>query len=243
MKDQPTGGTTYNKITAARRISWPAVFAGLVIGLAIQVTFSFLGLGLGASSVDPLEGDTPGKGIAIGAGIYLLITGLVSTYIGARIASYLSGSVRPADGALHGLLSWGAATLVMAVLVTSAVGGLIGGAMGVVGQAAGGATQGAAQVAANQASTSGRVNIDVDAMKREAQQANGGTGAQTAQQQGQGMSEQKAREAGDKAASATAGAALWSFMLLALGAVVAAYGGASGRRERLETTGFEAQTA
>ena len=241
MKDQPTGGTTYNKITAARRISWPAVFAGLVIGLAIQVTFSFLGLGLGASSVDPLEGDTPGKGIAIGAGIYLLITGLVSTYIGARIASYLSGSVRPADGALHGLLSWGAATLVMAVLVTSAVGGLIGGAMGVVGQAAGGATQGAAEVAADQASTSGRVNIDVNAMKREAQEAVGGTGSPSAQQQG--TSEQKAREVGDKAASATAGAALWSFMLLALGAVVAAYGGASGRRGRLETRGLEAEPA
>ena len=238
MKDHTTGGTTYTTTTAPRRISWPAVFAGLVIGLAVQVTFSFLGLGLGASSVDPLEGDTPGKGIAIGAGIYLLITGLISTYIGACIASYLSGSARKADGVLHGLLSWGAATLVMALLVTSAVGGLIGGAMGIVGQAASGAAQGTAQVAANQASTSGRANVDVDAMKQE---ASGGTGAQSGQQQGN--SEQKAREAGDTAARATAGAALWSFVLLALGAAVAAYGGASGRRERPEATGWEAKPA
>ena len=237
MKDHTTGGTTYETTTAPRRISWAAVFAGLVIGLAIQVTFSFLGLGLGASSVDPLEGDTPGKGIAIGAGIYLLITGLISTYIGACIASYLSGSARKADGVLHGLLSWGAATLVMALLVTSAVGGVIGGAMGVVGQAASGAAQGTAQVAANQASTSGRVNVDVDATK----QASGGTGAQSGQQQGN--SEQKAREAGETAARATAGAALWSFVLLALGAAVAAYGGASGRRERPETRGWEAKPA
>ena len=113
--------------------------------------------------------------------------------------------------------------------------------MGIVGQAAGAAAQGTAQVAANQASTSGRVNIDVDAMKQEVQEATGGTGAQSAQQQG--VSEQKAREAGDTAARATAGAALWSFVLLALGAGVAAYGGASGRRDGPETGRFEAEPA
>jgi hypothetical protein len=211
-----------------------------VIGLAIQVTFTFLGMGLGAIAIDPMSGDTPGKGIAIGAGIYLLITGLISTYIGACVAAYLSGAVRKADGVLHGLLSWGAATLAMALLVTSAVGGLIGGAMGIVGQTVSAGAQGAAQ-GASQATVSGRVNIDTESLKRLAQEATGGTGAQTAQQQG--VSEEKAREAGDKAAKATAGAALWTFALLALGAAAAAFGGASGRRERLEHGDFDAVPA
>lgn len=231
MKDHTTGGATeYTTRPTARRISWPAVFAGLVIGLAAQVTFAFLGIGLGASTIDPAQGDTPGKGIAIGGGIYLLITGLISTYIGARIAAYLSGAVRRSDCALHGLLSWGAATLVMALLVTSAVGGLIGGAMGVVGQAAGGAAQGTAQGAANELSATGEINVDASAVKREAQEAMGASGAQGGQQQG--ASEQRAREAGETAAEATAGAALWSFLLLALGAAVAAFGGASVQRGR-----------
>ena len=79
--------------------------------------------------------------------------------------------------------------------------------------------------------------LDTSAVQREAKEAMGGSGAQSAQQQG--ASEQKAREAGDTAAKATAGAALWSFLLLALGAAVAAFGGASGQRGRFAGEGLE----
>src|SRR5688572_4164211 len=108
-----TGGTTTTTYptpisTLYKRVSWGAVFAGLVIGLAINLVLSLLGIALGASTIDPMRGETPGKGIAIGAGIWLLISGLISTYIGARLAAYLSGSVRKADSVLHGVLTWGA---------------------------------------------------------------------------------------------------------------------------------------
>ena len=239
-----TGGIAYATSVARphRRVSWGAVFAGLIVGLAIQLLLSLLGIAIGASTIDPLRGDTPGKGIAIGAGIWLLVSGLISTYIGACVAAYLSGSVQKADGVLHGVLSWGAATLLMAFLLTSAVGGLIGGAMGMVSKAAGGAAQGAAQgtVSSDQSSMSGNVNIDVNKMKQQAREAVGGSGQQSGQQQGAAASEQKVREAGDTAARVTSQAALWSFVMLALGAIAAALGGASGRRSIVETTTVEA---
>jgi len=235
-----TGGTTYTTLisTLYKRVSWGAVFAGLVIGLAINLVLSLLGVALGASTIDPMRGDTPGKGIAIGAGIWLLISGLISTYIGARLAAYLSGSVRKADGALHGILTWGAATLLTAFLLTSAMGSLIGGAMGVVGHAAGGAGQ-AAVASSDGGSVSGRVNVDV-------QGATGATGDQSGRQQGAAISaedkaqvEHKAREAGDAAARVTSQAAFWSFFLLALSALAAAFGGAAGRRVGDDTTTYE----
>jgi hypothetical protein len=101
-----------------------------------------------------------------------------------------------------------------------------------VGQAASGAAHGTAEGATAQASASGQVSIDADAMKREAQEATGATGTPTGQQQA--AARQKARKAGETAARATAGAALWSFLLLALGAGVAAWAGGAGRRERNE---------
>jgi len=234
--------TTYNNnLNAVRRVSWGAVFAGLVIGLAVQLLLSLLGVAVGASTIDPLRGDTPGKGIAVGAGIWLLISGLISTYIGACTAGYLSGAARKSDRMLHGVLSWGVAALVTAFLLTSAVGSLIGGAMRVVGQAAGGATQAIAQSA-----DAGRVRAQVNASAntqsagRDAQQAVGGTGEQGGQFAGtSAQAEEKAREAGDTAAKATAGAAWWSFAMLLLGLLAAAMGGANARRYGYGATRME----
>ena len=114
--------------------------------------------------------------------------------------------------------------------------------MGMVSKAAGGAAQGAVQgkVSTDQSSMSGNVNIDVDKMKQQAREAVGGAGQQGGQQQGAAASEQKVREAGDTAARVTSQAALWSFVMLALGAIAAALGGASGRRPMVETTMVEA---
>ncbi|MCI0747300.1 MAG: hypothetical protein L0Y58_17990 [Verrucomicrobia subdivision 3 bacterium] len=232
-----SGGTWITPVAPFyRRVSWGAVFAGLVIGLAIQLALSLLGIAIGASTLDPLQGDTPGKGMAIGAGLWLLVSGLISTYIGACVAAHLSGATRKSDGVLHGLLSWGAATLLMALLFTSAVGTLIGGGIGLLGQAAGGAAQAAGEAADDQASVSGRLNIDIDAMKREVREAVGATGQQSGQQQGAG---EQAREAGDTAARVSSQAALWGFLMLALGAVAATLGGASARRTTIETTRVE----
>lgn len=313
----PAGGanypSSYRSVTAAavgpmfKRISWGAVFAGLVIALVVQLTLSLLGIAVGASAIDPLQGDTPGKGIAIGAGIWFLVSTLISMYIGACVAAHLAGTVRRSDSVLHGVLTWGATTLFTVFLLTSALGNLIGGAMGVLGKAASSAGQAAGQAVGQEASASGEINVDVDSLKQKAQQmigqASGASGAQSSQQGGQAASspekdpevvaamtrmysrggpqanpqdrqavenilvtrygmdrqeasatiqqwqqklqqtkaqaEQKAREAGEAAASATSQAAFWSFLILVLGAAAAAFGGASARRGTVEAAPIE----
>ncbi|MBC7945641.1 MAG: hypothetical protein H7X91_10355 [Burkholderiales bacterium] len=53
-----------------KRISWAAVFAGVILAMVIQLLLSLLGTGIGMSTVDPLQGETPGaSALGLGAGI------------------------------------------------------------------------------------------------------------------------------------------------------------------------------
>ncbi|MGH7231593.1 MAG: hypothetical protein ACREJU_09580, partial [Nitrospiraceae bacterium] len=50
------------------RIKWSAVFAGLVVGIAVQMVLTLLGLAIGAWSID-LRDAQPAGGIPMGTGI------------------------------------------------------------------------------------------------------------------------------------------------------------------------------
>src|SRR5438874_8266498 len=104
--------------TIVRRVSWGAVFGGVVVGLAIQLLLALFGIAIGASIVSAWQSETAGKGISIGAGIWFLISGIVAAYIGACVAAYLSGSNRKPERMMHGVISWGLATLVTAFLLS-----------------------------------------------------------------------------------------------------------------------------
>src|SRR5689334_10248687 len=77
-----------------KRISWGAIFAGVVIALAVQLVLSLLGIGIGASTIDPLSEQNPGKGLGIGAAVWFVISSLLATYAGAWVAGRLSGAPR-----------------------------------------------------------------------------------------------------------------------------------------------------
>jgi hypothetical protein len=123
-------------VVATKRISWGAILAGAVLALVIQLALSLLGLGIGLGTIDPLTEQNPMSGIGIGAGIWWVISMLVSLYLGASVASRLAGMPRPTDGMLHGLLTWSVVTLLTFYLLTTAVGRIIGGVTGVAGRAA-----------------------------------------------------------------------------------------------------------
>ncbi|WP_085809172.1 hypothetical protein [Sphingomonas sp. TZW2008] len=130
-----------------RRISWGAIFAGVVIAVAVQLLLGILGTGIGLSMVDPSDGTTPGAaGFGIGAGIYWLITTIVALGAGGYAAARVSGVTERFDAMVHGLVVWGVTLILTLYLLTSAVGGIIGGAFRTVGSVAGaaGATVGAA---------------------------------------------------------------------------------------------------
>ena len=121
---------------ALRRVSWGAVFAGVVIALITQFLLSMLGVGIGVSTIDPLTGDTPGvTAFSISAAIWWTVGGIIAAFAGGWVAGRLSGTPSPVSASLHGLVTWATSMLVVFYLLTSAVGSLIGGAFGVVGSA------------------------------------------------------------------------------------------------------------
>ena len=127
------------------RVAWGAVFAGVAVSLVTQLLLNMLGIGVGASTLDPGSGDNPeASTFSIAAGIWWTVSGVIAAFIGGHVAGRLSGQPKGSTSAWHGLISWAVATLVVFYLLTSAVGGIVGGAFNQVTSVIGGATQAAA---------------------------------------------------------------------------------------------------
>ncbi|MGT2516216.1 hypothetical protein ACVOMT_20245 (plasmid) [Sphingomonas panni] len=143
----------------ATRLSWGAIFAGVVLAIAIQLVLGILGAGIGLTMVDPVEGTTPGAaGFGIGAGLYWLITTVIALGAGGYAAARVAGVHERFDALVHGLVVWGVTLILTLYLLTSAVGGIIGGAfrtVGAVAGTAGSAVGAAASVAPVAASAAG----------------------------------------------------------------------------------------
>lgn len=132
-----------------RRISWGAVFAGLVVVMVTQLTLGILGIGIGLGVVNFQDGQ-PDQAIQLGALVWLLFTALVSLFLGGHVAARLAGVPRREDSCLHGILTWSAQTIATVLLLTTAGGGALGGVMGLLGQGMSGAGQGFAVIASQE---------------------------------------------------------------------------------------------
>jgi hypothetical protein len=146
-------GTTYGNTTVdamrMTRVSWGAIFAGVVVALIVQVLLTMLGLGVRIATLDPGTGDNPAaSSFSIAAGIWYVLTGLVAAFVGGYIAARMSGRSEATTGALHGLTTWAFTTLLVLYLLTSTIGSLVGGAFSGIAGVIGGAGQTIAQTAA-----------------------------------------------------------------------------------------------
>ncbi len=130
----------------ARRISWPALFAGLVVVLVVQIFLATVGISIGAGTINPVTQNVPFQGLGIGAGIWLTLSTLVALFAGGWVSGRVAHVLDRTDAALHGFLTWGLATLVTTYLMTTLVGGLVSGAAGVLGRSISALGQGAASV-------------------------------------------------------------------------------------------------
>ena len=111
-----------------RRISWAAVFGGVILAIAVQLLLSLLGAGIGLGTVDTNAGTTPdASSLGIGAGVWWVISSCIALGLGGFVSAWLAGIELRFDGVLHGLITWGIATLVTLYLLTSALGGVVGG--------------------------------------------------------------------------------------------------------------------
>ncbi|HEV7282238.1 MAG TPA: hypothetical protein VGN57_18690 [Pirellulaceae bacterium] len=108
-----------------RRVSLGAVIAGLVVALATQILLSVLGLAIGAWAFSPVTEENPFSGLGMGAGIWWVVTGILSLFLGGWVAGRLAGVPQRLDGALHGLVTWGLVTLFSFWMLTSTVGAVL----------------------------------------------------------------------------------------------------------------------
>ncbi|MCA2960070.1 MAG: hypothetical protein IOD12_07445 [Silvanigrellales bacterium] len=192
------------------RISWPSVFAGVIVAVVLQLAFALLGLGIGASTVDPLQESSPMAGLGLGAGIWLAGSTLLSLFAGGWISGKLAGPSRHRDGAVHGLVVWGLSTLLAFLLIGSVMGAFFGRATGFLGNLA-------VDRSGEFSRGWGQLSPDVrDGLR------SGNLPALTPEQ------EARAREAADTAARRTSQTALWGFAALVLGALAASVGGMAG---------------
>jgi len=121
-------------------IRWSAVIAGVAVGISAQLLLTLLGIASGLSMTSVQEGEVPGTGTVVWAGIALLLSG----FTGAYVTGYLCGLKRRTDGTLYGIVSWAVTTLLIVMLATSAGGSLLSGVFSGVGSTSNAIAQGGA---------------------------------------------------------------------------------------------------
>jgi hypothetical protein len=109
-------------------VSWPAIFAGTFVFVAIELTFGVLGTAIFA----------PGGVWSGGAGVWLIVLSIISMYFGARAAAHLARSPNSLNGLYHGLATFGVSAFTAIVIAALALMTSFGGRAGTLAQAQGG---------------------------------------------------------------------------------------------------------
>jgi hypothetical protein len=179
-RDYPAGALP--AIPAAlRRISWGAVFAGLIVAIMCSLILALLGMAIGLGAVNPAEEANPFSGIGAGAAIWWVASSLISLFAGGWVAARMAGMPRGFDGAVHGVLTWGLVTLLTFYLLGTTVGKLVGGVSSMVGKGMGMAGQGLSSVMPQATDAMQDVlkqqGIDVESIRREVTGTLGGDAA------------------------------------------------------------------
>jgi hypothetical protein len=206
-----------------RRVSWGAILAGLFVTLVMQVMFTLLGAAIGLASVDPLRQSSSGKGFAISSGIWLLVSALMSIWVGACISGRLSGGPGRADGLIHGIVTWSVSTCATLLLLATATTALLGatGALLHGAVALGSAALGSEQNGPWQDQFMGAMPQQV----RTALSPTGRTDDNPTAQNQSGSDTNHVAQAAETAKEGASKGALWGFIGLVLGLAVAAWGG------------------
>jgi hypothetical protein len=123
---------------AMRQISWAAVFAGVLVALGVEFLFLTFGLFIGFRI---------GPG---GAGVWSATWYFVSCFFSLLAGGWVAGrlAANPANGRLHGIVTWGLTTVTTSMFLTALSWGIVNQSLGLVKTAAL-ATASAAPTAAN----------------------------------------------------------------------------------------------
>ena len=98
-----------------RKINWRAIFAGSVATLGIQAWFLYLGSALGLSSFYADQASTFSDASIWGPIVFLLVTALISTAVGAWICGHWANLYSSEDALMHGGVTWALSALLIAL--------------------------------------------------------------------------------------------------------------------------------
>lgn len=222
---------------AVSRVSWGALFAGMFTTLALQLLLITLGTAIGLSVLDA-TGATPNaqRNVGMAAGIWILLTGLLSLFGGGWVASRVAGVPDQTEGSLHGFLTWGLATVLGAVMLTTVLSSLAAGtgaaAATAIGQSQTPATQQGALGAASGAITDAARSVGQSAQQAANQPPDTSNNNNNAANQNATQSPQTQQRV-ERAAEAGQHGAWWTFLTLLLGAAAATFGGYLGTPRRV----------
>lgn len=146
------------------RLSWGAIFAGLLVATALQLVFGVLGAAVGLAAWDT----DSGRALGIGAAIWAALSVLIALYIGGATTGRLAGVLTRKDGILHGILVWATSLLFAVWMISSGVRSLAGATFSVFGNVAGAAAGAVTSAAGAAAAQSG--GIDLQTVRNEVEQ-------------------------------------------------------------------------
>ncbi|HVV71216.1 MAG TPA: hypothetical protein VHI52_06930 [Verrucomicrobiae bacterium] len=195
-----------------RRVSWGAIWAGMFVTLLMQIMFTLLGVACGIATLNPLHNmaAAPG-GLSYGAAIWLMVSWLVSVWIGSCVAGWMSAGPRRSDGTVHGLVVWSFSSAIILLLTTGVVGTMLGSTGSAVGY------PNVRGLAALQQQQTTQPNNALSP-----------TGRTDTQQPAQNSENSNSNQGGAVSGANLTGQALWGFIALILGLAVAAWGGSTG---------------
>jgi hypothetical protein len=137
-------------------VRWSAIFGGWVVATGVASLMYVAGLAFGFSIFDPYNASASAKSIGIGTAIWIVLTWVVSLFLGGMFASWFDGKADQTIGTLHGVAVWGLAIAASGLFVTLGLTQAL--------QGAGGIARGAAQVAGQAAATRAPLTPEDDAL-------------------------------------------------------------------------------
>ncbi|QBQ56593.1 hypothetical protein E3U44_14690 [Nitrosococcus wardiae] len=107
------------------QINWGAVIAGLVVVISVSWLMVLLGSAIGLSIADTFDSKAMEEGLGWGSIIWLLLTALVTFFLGGWFAGRLADKTVKIIGMLHGVTVWGVSIILLIFLGYAGIAGLM----------------------------------------------------------------------------------------------------------------------
>jgi len=117
------------------KISWPAIFSGVLVTIVSQILLSLLGIGIGLGAIHPFNSNETMQTVSSATIAWWSITMLVSLFLGGWTTGKMYIPKFKGELTMHGLLTWSTFTVFSFIMLATSFGMLISGTGNLVGTA------------------------------------------------------------------------------------------------------------